>query len=182
MTFCIIFLERYAGIDRSVVNLGKLLVEVYHNIGIFLFIGLVGVSISAVVSRKGADGGSVTLVFRFGICIINAGTTCDIQVLRNVIFQIGIEHIAVFCFRTQVAISNPIRILHVHTHTSRLPALFIIPQLIVVAFKIFFTFKIHPSRIEVCPHYGIKVCTEGYHVVVELAHITGGYIQSQFIL
>ena len=89
MTFCIIFLERCAGIDRSVVNLGKLLVEVYHNIGIFLFIELVGVSISAVVSRKGTNGGSVTLVFRFGICIINAGTTCDIQVLRNVIFQIA---------------------------------------------------------------------------------------------
>ena len=105
--------------SREVEVLGEGAIVVGHEVHILL---LEVVVISRVVPerlREDARGRGVELRLTLGVGIVETDTTCEVDLLVQLILQRTEEHIAVVGLGVEVAVSDPVRVLHVHTHAPR---------------------------------------------------------------
>ena len=82
----------------------------------------------------------------------------------------------------QVAVCDPIRVLYIHPHATRLPLLDIIALLSIIALEVLFLVKVFSTWVEISSYNRIEVSPIGDHIVRIVTDIVSRDIQRQLII
>ena len=132
--------------------------------------------------REYAGGRSIELRLTLSEGVIQTSTPREVDLLIQLILQRAEEHVAVIDLGVQIAVCYPVGVLHVHTHATGLPLLYIVPQLCVVALEVLLLVEVLTTRIEISTYDRIEVCPVGDHVVRIVTDVVSRDVQRQLII
>ena len=174
-----------AGTDIG--NDGKVLntfIDIHKNVRISLRVLPVvyGVmSLRAAIRQCGA-GACIEFAFIFAVSIVYTHSSGYIQPVKNLITQACRCHITLLIVKPEIAVSNPVRILHTKIAFALRPELDTDLSRLIPAFEVLYQRKVVSPREEISGNQRIGILSLIGHIPVVLKNITGTHIQFHLII
>ena len=182
LTLVVILLIGRTEGSREVEVLGEGIAVVGHEVHILLLeVAVIGRVVPEGLSED-ARGRGVELHLTLRIGIVQTDTTREVDLLVQLILQRAEEHIAVVGLGVEVAVSDPVGVLHVHTHATGGPLLDVVSQLCIIALEVLLLIEVLTTWIEVSTYDGVEVSPVGDHVVGIVTDIASRDIQGELVV
>ena len=160
-----------------------MLVDIQHEVGVFLAVVIVAVAIMSFLSLgKLLVGSGVNLAFEEHMRIVHAEACGGVQPVGNLVGQPHVEHVAALLVGSHIAVGSPVRVLRSVGRFGHRPVLYGKLTAVIITLKSLDVFKVFSPREEVGSHHRIPVLSLRHHVAVFLLHIRRAQVELQFIL
>ena len=177
-----IFFKRSTDVSCQTEILSDFASIVHHDITILLLVVAIRVGIGAIRLSISRDRRSIALVFTFAVRIIETSTSSDILFLSDIILHQTRQHIAVLHLRTEVTVSDPVRILNIHTEVTRGPRLHAVATCLIIALEDLFLLEVAVTWVKVETYDRVEVGTIRDHVIGIVTDVASRYIEGQLIV
>ena len=175
--------DRSTGIGLQRPVLAEGLVDIDQHVAVDLFVLGLGDAVKAVFRTFGQlrEGRSIEFFRIVVAAVVDADTAGDIEPVEHIVRECCVQHVTVFVVFAQVAVVDPIGVLHRHAGIAYGPVLGIEAAGGIVTLVHFDIGPVVAARVDVSADQRVVVGTLVGHVAVFLHHIAGTHVEFQLV-
>ena len=176
--------DRSTGIGLQRPVLAKSLVDIDQHVAVDLLVLGLRDAVEAVFRTLGQlrEGRSIEFFRIVVVAVVDAETAGNIEPVEHVVRECSVQHVTVFVVFAQVAVVDPIGVLHRHAGIAHGPVLRIETAGGIVTLVHLDIAPVIAARKDISADQRVVVGTLVGHVAVFLHHIAGTHVEFQFVV